>query len=64
MQDSPQLPSVTGLPTQLWGPSSQQLRLTLAKALPCGQVLSQGEPWALLGEGVDSREEGTSLESR
>lgn len=56
-QDSLKLPSVTPLPTQLWGPSSQQLLPALARALPCGQVLFQGEPWALLGEIVDSREE-------
>lgn len=64
VQDSLQLPLVTLLSTQLWGPSSQQLLPTLA--LPWDQILFQVDPpkrlqtWALLGERVDSREEGTS----
>lgn len=54
VQDSAQLPSATPLPTELWGPSSQQLYPTLDRAFRCAQVLFQGEPWTLLGERVDS----------
>lgn len=51
MQDLLQLPSVTPLPTQLWGSSSQQLLPTLAEHFPVSYSKwtlprEEGTPWA------------------